>query len=337
MRRIDGVRLLGVMAWLGTTVALAGPQNIEAGPIWNREHAAERCPQVCASLGGWTGEWWTTVQGEMSVCQCAGAAPTGEARKEQVVAPTDAGIPPVPESSGELVAIVWGGGKDTTAAYESLAQWDAEKRLLGDLVRFAPGFPKIVSSATVPGLNPGFEIVLLGVCPRDEGRDERAYIKALHPFTYEKPVKGVQAACPIWVEQKSKAVNLQRTVKGKGLTLSVVELAWPEEPEASDLSFTSVPVRWLSVVARDGAGALLGVYSKKDEYSLAGSRAVGCRTEVKSASKDTVVLERTCKGSSGACDTDPGERWRVTVRWNGKAFIPEEKLLAKWEAKNCAE
>jgi|GEM_PF-2265375 len=326
------------MAWLGATVGLAGPQNVEAGPLWNDQHAAERCPQVCASLGGWTGEWWTTVRGEMSVCQCAGAASTGEERKEPSVAPTDAGSPPVPKSSGGLVAIVWGGGKDTTAAHESLAQWEAEKRLLGDLVTFAPGFPKIVSSATVPGLNPGFEIVLLGFCPRDEGQDERAYIKALYPSTYEKPVTGGESACPTWVDQKSKAVKPQRTVKGKGLTLSVVGLAMPEEPEAADLTPTPVPVRWLSVVARDGAGALLGVYSKKDEYSyVGGSRAVGCRTEVKSARKDTVVLERTCNGSSGACDTDPGERWRVTVRWNGKAFIPEEKLLAKWEAKNCAE
>jgi hypothetical protein len=82
---------------------------------------------------------------------------------------------------------------------------------------------------------------------------------------------------------------------------------------------------------------LLGVYSKKDEYSLVGSRAVGCRTTVKSESKDKVVLERICNGSSGACDINPGEQWRVTVRWNGKAFIPEEKLLKKWEGSHCAE
>lgn len=247
-----------------------------------------------------------------------------------------AGSPPVPESPGGVVAVVWGGGKDAAAAHESLARWEAEKRLLGDVITFAPGFPKIVSSATVPGLNPGFEIVLLGFCPRDEGRIERAYLKALFPSTYEKPVKGVESACPVWSNPKEHAIELQRTVKGEGFTLSVVVLE-PEPPDYSMLPPTPVPVRWLSVVARDGAGALLGVYSLRDDYSSIATRPVGCDTAVKSARKGTVVLERNCIATSGACTTDPGERRRVTVRWNGKAFIPEEKLLAKWSGTNCAE
>jgi hypothetical protein len=43
--------------------------NLEAGPIWNQTHAATRCPEVCGEHT-WTREWWTTVQGQMSVCQC---------------------------------------------------------------------------------------------------------------------------------------------------------------------------------------------------------------------------------------------------------------------------
>lgn len=79
------------MAWLGATAGLAGPQNVEAGPIWGDQHAAERCPQVCASLGGWNGQWWTTVPGEMSVCQCAGAALTEEESRKQFAAHTKKG------------------------------------------------------------------------------------------------------------------------------------------------------------------------------------------------------------------------------------------------------
>lgn len=43
---------------------------VNAGPIWNQNHANQVCPAIAASQGAqWTGEWWTTVQGEMSVCQ----------------------------------------------------------------------------------------------------------------------------------------------------------------------------------------------------------------------------------------------------------------------------
>lgn len=56
--------------------------NIEAGPIWNQEDALERCPEVVRNWSEehgrearWTGQWLTTVPGEMSVCGCvAGAA-----------------------------------------------------------------------------------------------------------------------------------------------------------------------------------------------------------------------------------------------------------------------
>lgn len=45
-------------------------RNVNAGPIWSREDAKIKCPVVAASQGGeWTGEWRTTVQGKMSVCE----------------------------------------------------------------------------------------------------------------------------------------------------------------------------------------------------------------------------------------------------------------------------
>lgn len=56
--------------------------DLEAGPIWNHEHALSRCPEVTEEWNQshdgkarWTGTWTTTVEGEMSVCGCvAGAA-----------------------------------------------------------------------------------------------------------------------------------------------------------------------------------------------------------------------------------------------------------------------
>lgn len=53
----------------------AGPEvncSIEAGPLWNNDHAQRDCPNVCQRAGArFTGQWWTTRWGEMSVCQCA--------------------------------------------------------------------------------------------------------------------------------------------------------------------------------------------------------------------------------------------------------------------------
>ncbi|WP_197460226.1 mannan-binding lectin [Sphingorhabdus sp. M41] len=45
-------------------------RNVNAGPIWSQQDARTKCPAVAASQGGeWTGQWRTTVQGRMSVCE----------------------------------------------------------------------------------------------------------------------------------------------------------------------------------------------------------------------------------------------------------------------------
>ena len=65
--------------------------DVEAGPIWNAEHASERCPEVVAEWNEdnnkearWTGGWVTTVSGKMSVCYCAtGVSGMGETLFEE--------------------------------------------------------------------------------------------------------------------------------------------------------------------------------------------------------------------------------------------------------------
>jgi arylsulfatase A-like enzyme len=43
---------------------------IEAGPLWNQSDAQNKCPQTCQQYGSWNGQWRTTVQSRMSVCEC---------------------------------------------------------------------------------------------------------------------------------------------------------------------------------------------------------------------------------------------------------------------------
>lgn len=45
-------------------------RDINAGPIWNQDHAKTTCPAVCSSAK-WTGHWKTTVPSKMSVCNIA--------------------------------------------------------------------------------------------------------------------------------------------------------------------------------------------------------------------------------------------------------------------------
>ena len=44
---------------------------LRAGPIWNHTDAQKKCPEVTKHYGGWTGHWYTTDWGKMSVCIAA--------------------------------------------------------------------------------------------------------------------------------------------------------------------------------------------------------------------------------------------------------------------------
>ncbi|WP_437943623.1 mannan-binding lectin [Sorangium sp. So ce281] len=51
---------------------------VQAGPIWSNTHAQTQCPNTCAAYSSatkWNGQWWTTVPGQMSVCECADKPP----------------------------------------------------------------------------------------------------------------------------------------------------------------------------------------------------------------------------------------------------------------------
>jgi hypothetical protein len=48
-------------------------RDIEAGPIWHQQDAQDKCPRLCEFRSGkWTGQWRTTIEGRMSVCECKG-------------------------------------------------------------------------------------------------------------------------------------------------------------------------------------------------------------------------------------------------------------------------
>jgi hypothetical protein len=240
----------------------------------------------------------------------------------------DAGTPP-PPSTNETVAIIWGGGKDAAAAQEALRRWEAEKKLLGGALTFTDGFPKRVASASVPGLNPGFEIVLLGFCGGADAASARRFLKALYPFVYERPVKVDAPACPKWAgAHQGFTVEPPATVKAKDVTLTVAS-AWLKGLDEASIT-DQISTGWVRVVARDKANTLLDVFALEDTQMGTGMRPVGCETSV-AVRKSAVVLERTCtEPAMAACNFDPGEKTRTTVRWDGQKLATDQKTLKTW-------
>ncbi|KAF0184096.1 MAG: mannan-binding lectin [Hyphomonadaceae bacterium] len=53
-----------------TDMAPPQPRTVEAGPIWDQSDANVKCPVAATAVRArWTGQWMTTRQGEMSVCE----------------------------------------------------------------------------------------------------------------------------------------------------------------------------------------------------------------------------------------------------------------------------
>jgi hypothetical protein len=119
------------------------------------------------------------------------------------------------------------------------------------------------------------------------------------------------------------------------LVLSTAPVSDSSAPRPADSPGTTQLVR---VVARDDKSRLLGAYKVDDDWNSPQNN--GCETSVEVRTTDA-VLERTCTRPVGAyCNRYPGEKTRITVRWNGKALRSEEKLLSKWTInmdKECAE
>ena len=60
--------LVGLTACVKKTPAPV-VKAIEAGPIWNQADANTKCTALAKENNArWTGQWWTTVPNEMSVC-----------------------------------------------------------------------------------------------------------------------------------------------------------------------------------------------------------------------------------------------------------------------------
>ncbi len=81
--------------------------DVEAGPIWDNDHARKRCPEVLAAWmeanpgkeAEWTGNWATTAAGEMSVCNLRIRDDSSSGPAQSSGGVTGKSVPLVPEGT----------------------------------------------------------------------------------------------------------------------------------------------------------------------------------------------------------------------------------------------
>jgi ankyrin repeat protein len=99
------------------------------------------------------------------------------------------GARPPPERKAEV--IIAAGAKTADELKGALDRW----KEVGSL---ASGFPQVFQSDLMPGLNPGWQIVVLGFCEEGVGRANAANLRQLQKDVYVRTVtvKTEQLACP---------------------------------------------------------------------------------------------------------------------------------------------
>ncbi len=117
--------------------------------------------------------------------------------------------------------VVWGGGKTPEAAQASLAELTKRGGEWSGYLTLAKGYPKVVDSAKVEGLNPGFHIVVLGACFEPDVPEIVSLFKIFEPAVYQKTVKWPDGdACP--ASSKTRVSNVQRVKTAGGELAAIV-------------------------------------------------------------------------------------------------------------------
>lgn len=97
-----------------------------------------------------------------------------------------------------LEVLIMGGGAQPADAEAALARARAEAEVLEAIAPLASGFPVVRRSDELEGLRPGFHVVLLGFCPKQDVAARLDLLRPLFPGTYSRPVKVALdgPACP---------------------------------------------------------------------------------------------------------------------------------------------
>jgi hypothetical protein len=148
--------------------------------------------------------------------------------------------------------LIWGGGKTKADADASMEQYKAASKDWG-FFKFEPGWPKILESAKVPGLKPGFFIVALGACFPPEAEPLLAALKVLEPAIYSKPVT-IETPLPCPQGAMAWSWGVPARFKSKDLELLAVAFAYGDENITIAARVTQKSGSKLTLLLEDCAG-----------------------------------------------------------------------------------
>jgi hypothetical protein len=134
--------------------------------------------------------------------------------------------------------LIWGGGTTREEADKAAAEWKAESASYEDLIKLPPRFPSVVRSDDIVGLNPGFQIVVLGFCDGATTADVLKMLKALNPSVYARTVKiSPPAACPE-LQNATRVDHVLSTKDAAGNELRVAQFSGKPETAFPDFLVT---------------------------------------------------------------------------------------------------
>jgi len=192
----------------------------------------------------------------------------------------------------------------------ALAQWEGEKEAVAGILELPPGFPRIVSSDAFPGLNPGYRVVALSLCPAERLAPALAALRAFHPGAYAKAVQAEgDPACPRLAD--GLALDAVKRLEVRGAALSVALLSPPP---------TSMP--WtLRAFLRDGKGRLLD-WKREDQPGSATHGSGACTSAALVQTPASIEVALLCGGPSATGPVPLG--WGQTLTYS----VQGDKIVA---------
>jgi hypothetical protein len=191
--------------------------------------------------------------------------------------------------------LIWGGGRTPEEGRKALERFEAERSGLEAILSLGEGYPRVIASDTLPGLKPGFHVVMLGACKPEELKEPLSTLQAFKAGVYARAVKLALGSgnCPK-PENLLQWASTERVVE-KPFELTAVTFM-SAEPSASQ-------VPWLvRLYLRDAAG------------ELADQAAVDPRAGIwEGTDRNSCMTEATAEGSSVRvtvdCDNLAGGPW----------------------------
>ena len=237
-----------------------------------------------------------------------------------------------PPPGTELDVLIASGSATEADARRSAQAWtEAILPKLKSSARISPGFPKVILSDQLPGLKPGFQLVVLGFCPVERTKGAVDTLRGWQEGLYARHVtsKATEPSCPSFLKQGSVtqtvAVTLPDRKKLRAVKLSAAPLS-PGAPSASSVIVTLV----------DAEGRALDSHELEAEEPN-GDIGSDCTAELKRLSASSIRLVRACTGGMANNCTHRDFEETYTVKVSGLTLSVKEASTQSSEPIQCAE